>query len=230
MNTPMTSWSYSRYSTYKNCPRKAQYLYIDKLKEAPSAALTRGSRVHAEIEEFLTIEDFPVPECAKALTGELIALKKEKPIVEEMWAFDEDWEYCIDVWAANVWLRAKVDACVVKEDLCRIIDFKTGKIRPKNVEQLELYALAAFKKFSLVNTVSTELWYVDEENIDIGDTPSDTKNIQTEVFLRKDLDSLIRKWRGRVRNMLADTAYKPKVSPLCGYCSFAQSKGGPCRI
>lgn len=212
----LTTWSYSRYSTYDQCPKKAKYLYIDKFVEPSSPALENGTRVHKELEEFLIHEDFPLPDCGTKLKEALSYLKTKGPITEEMWGFNDEF-VLVGPWDKSVWLRAKLDAHYVLNKTLFIIDFKTGKERPKNMEQLELYAICGFARYAEVNEVATELWY------------TDTGTIQEHFFSRAQLPGLILKWKARIKAYFTDESFLPKPSPLCGWCSFSKAKKGPCQ-
>lgn len=52
--------SFSRVDTYRNCPRKFRYAYIDRLPTRPSPQLSLGSSVHAALEAFY---DRKLPTC-----------------------------------------------------------------------------------------------------------------------------------------------------------------------
>lgn len=55
----LTSWSFSRWSVYDQCPAKAKYKFIDKLKEPDALPLQRGSIIHKQAECF--IKGLPCP-------------------------------------------------------------------------------------------------------------------------------------------------------------------------
>ena len=52
--------SFSRVDTYRNCPRKFRYAYIDRLPTEPSPHLSFGSSIHAALEAFY---DRKLPSC-----------------------------------------------------------------------------------------------------------------------------------------------------------------------
>ena len=95
------TWSYSRYATYKQCPRKAKYLYVGKFKEPPSEALENGTIIHNKMEEYLTIDGMPVPVEAKSFMSKLEDLRNSNAIAETMWAFDSNFKPC-DPWNSDV--------------------------------------------------------------------------------------------------------------------------------
>jgi RecB family exonuclease len=219
MSETITTWSYSRFSTYSNCPKKAKYLYIDKLKDVGSPALDHGSAVHKGLEDFLRYPGFDVPKGTHPkfvpMLENLLA-QDAKP--EESWAFTEEWKPC-GPWDKNVWVRGKFDSYYITDDSTLImIDFKTGQVRPMNQEQLELYALMGFMKFPLVDKIITELWYVEEG----------THLVMT--YLRPELPGLLKRWNARCKPMMTDTTFRERPSALCGYCNFAKGGGGPCKF
>ena len=52
--------SFSRVDTYRNCPRKFRYAYIDRLPSAPGPHLSFGSSIHHALEAFY---DRKLPDC-----------------------------------------------------------------------------------------------------------------------------------------------------------------------
>lgn len=232
----ITSWSFSRYNAYKQCPLKAKLKFIDKLQEPKTEALKRGSAVHDECEAYIKGKSNELPESAKHFGRLFRRLKKKYSqiingmVVEDNWSFTKAWEQTRwDDWA-NCWVRIKLDCaelqCEGKE--LRIMDWKTGKYREdKNeeyIEQLELYALAALLIFEEVNLVRPVLVYLDEG-----------KEYPTEedlFFTRKDVNQLKEKWERRVEPMLNDTIFAPRPNNFCRFCHFrkdnAANGGGQC--
>ena len=138
--TQIKSWSYSRYSTYAQCPYKAKLLYIDKLPMTRNDAMIRGDAIHKLAEKFLKGELPRLPAELKNFAEdfkELKALRKKKPemiSIEETWAMRSDWSETVwDDWA-GCWLRIKTDVSHLTEEdnapVCVITDYKTGKFRP----------------------------------------------------------------------------------------------------
>lgn len=52
--------SFSRIDSYRNCPRKFRYAYVDRLPSLPSPHLSFGTSVHTALEKFY---DRKLPEC-----------------------------------------------------------------------------------------------------------------------------------------------------------------------
>jgi CRISPR/Cas system-associated exonuclease Cas4 (RecB family) len=219
------AWSYSRYGTYKQCPSKYKYLYIDKLPTEDSEAMARGSDIHSLCEEYLTskTEMKPFPEELKLFRSEFEELRKIQKYlqVEVQWALDENWQptsWFKSSSKPDPWLRAKVDCCYLQGDTFVVIDHKTGRVRSEHEEQLDLYAIAAFAMSDeSVKTVDARLYYLDQGEINDGN-----------IYTRRDAERLKKEWKKKTLPMFNDRVFEPKPTKLCGWCSFSKAKGGPC--
>ena len=47
------SWSFSRYSDYKTCPRMFKHKHLDKIAEPKNDAMARGAQVHETAEAYI---------------------------------------------------------------------------------------------------------------------------------------------------------------------------------
>lgn len=119
----ITAWSYSRYSSYEQCPFKTKLTTIDKLKEPQNDALAKGVAVHSEIERYLKLPNESLPQSAIKLCADYEELKAKKPYVELEVCFNKDWQ-SVDWFAKDAWVRIKVDALVKQDDYCLIVDHK----------------------------------------------------------------------------------------------------------
>jgi len=178
----LRSVSHTRWSAFRECPRRAWLAYVDKVPEPDdprggASPLARGIRVHEACEAFLRAPagaPAPFPPEAAAFEAPLRHLRlvaEGDPgalVVEQMWEFDGDWAPVSRPPPAEVWLRAKLDAFVFL-DAARTaavaVDFKTGKRfgnEVKHEEQAQVYALCAFRRFPTLKSVHAEFWYFDK--------------------------------------------------------------------
>jgi len=234
----ITSWSYSRYSDYKQCPFKAKLKHVDKLKEPPNEAMARGAQIHNLAEDYLKGKIKTLPKELKAFADEFKKLRKQYKksingmVVEDNWAFTKTWdETQWNNWT-HCWVRIKLDCAHHEDDITLIItDWKTGKYREDQnddyLEQLELYALAAFLLHDHIEIVKPRLVYLDVNTI----YPPPEVTIE---FTRKDIPALKKKWEKRVKPMLTDTIFAPKPNRFCNWCHFrkanAANGGGQCKF
>lgn len=234
----LTSWSFSRYSDYKQCPLKCKLKHIDKISEPPNEAMARGAQIHNLAEDFIKGK---VPKLAPELKlfekefKRLRAMFKkisQSMVVEDNWAFTKDW----DETAWNNWtecfVRIKLDCAHHEEDTVLVVtDWKTGKFRPElneeYVEQLELYALAALLLHEHIQLVKPRLAY-----LDLGVTyPEAGAEL---VFTRADIPKLKKLWEKRTKAMLNDKQFAPRPNDKCRFCFYRSSNkangGGQCRF
>lgn len=220
----ITAWSFSRWGTYVECPRRAKYKFVDKLQEPSSPALENGTKVHAAIEAYL--RGGRAPKELGQLKKEYAELRKLKPLVEQEYAYRADWTPC-DWFARDAWCRVKVDALVppvtdAKDPTVRLIDHKTGKLKELGEydEQLELYGLAGLIQFPTAALSTGELWFVDHGRIVEA----------RQTFGRADEKKLKKKWEKAVKPMLSDTVFRPKPGNACRWCHFRKANNGPCEF
>lgn len=179
--TMIRTWSYSRLTVFEQCPYRAKLAYIDKIPEperplAPGKtehANDRGTRVHSAAELYINAPN-PVnlaPEL-KHFAEEFAHLrtlyKQGKVSLEGEWAMDRQW-MPIGWDDPKAWLRLKLDAFVhLSDSVGVVIDFKTGQKygnEIKHSEQCQLYQLVSFLRYPEKQTLHTELWYTDQDDI-----------------------------------------------------------------
>ncbi len=234
----ITSWSYSRYSDYKQCPLKAKLKHVDKIKEPPNDAMARGAQIHNLAEDYLKGKIKALPKELRAFADEFKKLRKQYKksisgmVVEDNWAFTKSWdETQWNNWT-QCWVRIKLDCAHHEDDTTLVIsDWKTGKYREDQnddyLEQLELYALAAFLLHDHIEVVKPRLVYLDVETI----YPPPEVKLE---FFRSDIPGLKKKWEKRVKPMLTDTVFAPRPNRFCNWCHFRSANksagGGQCKF
>ncbi len=246
------AWSFSRYGDYDDCPRKAKYKHVQRIVEPipspedePDHPLNRGSRIHKEAEDFLLFAQAngpggELPESLSTFAEEFDVLARDAGNchVEEQWTFKKDWSRT-SWFARNAWLRVKLDcAHLIEDGVLRVIDFKTGKCRPEQVDkyrrQTSLYALAAFIMFPDVKEVRAELWFVDpgvlvaEGSLTNPHDPNSEKYTGFNFTREPDAEGLKEKWLRMSHAMLIDETFAPNPTFKCRWCYFSKKKGGIC--
>lgn len=224
------SWSFSRLADYESCPFKAKLKIIDKIpepeRELPPGktehANDRGTRIHTECELYVRGEG-EFPHEARHFSDELNSLKKHfksgNAGLEGEWGFTKNWEPCD--WKI-AWLRVKLDASVfINGAHAAVIDYKTGKKfgnEIKHGEQLQLYALSTFIRYPKVEHVTSELWYLDVNDLTRFD-------VARPIGMR-----FLKGFDKRARRMTEDEEFKPNPNQhSCRYCPYHPARGsGDC--
>lgn len=229
-----TSWSFSRYSDYKQCPLKFKLKHLDKIKEPPNQAMARGAAIHTLAEQYIKSKIAHLPPELKLFESELKALRKQFKksingmVVEDNWSFTKDWQETEWNNWVHCWVRIKLDcAHHESDDILIVTDWKTGKFRTEMnedyVEQLELYALAALLLHPHLKEVRPRLAYLDQGTV----YPEEDEPL---IFMPKDIDRLKKIWANRTKAMMNDTTFAPKPNDKCRWCFYGQSgkaNGGP---
>jgi RecB family exonuclease len=242
------AWSYSRFQLYTQCPLKAKYLYVDKLKEPDdrAPALVNGSRVHAlaalyttrelpkwdkdslpfrdELERALKTRTIP-PELT-AFEQEFKVMVRAKALVEQEWAFDRQWNYLgPDGWFGKfAWLRVKVDSHWLE-----VVGPKTAQRTAVRIVDHKT------GKFSPDHALQRSLYalaafliYPDAVCVSAAHWYLDAGREEKEEWGADQLPALKKEWTDRTHAMLHDTSFAPSPSRACGWCHFRHSNGGPC--
>ena len=229
----ITAWSYSRWRDYEQCPAKAKYKHIDRIKEPGSKAMDRGSDIHKSAENF--VKGLAKTLCAelKNFAAHIRKLKKDNAEAEGEWAFSAGWRSMVSWFSGMAWCRIKIDVFALSKDRkrFRVVDYKTGRIYDDNIEQTELYALGAFKNPALneIEAVDVELWYVDQP-IQIGVNPV------VKTFPRTEEPALEALWEKRTKAMFMDRRFAPRPNDKCRWCWFRKGNTeypgghGPCQF
>lgn len=210
--------SYSKVSAWKKCPLQAHYRYVEKRREPPSPAMQRGNEVHKVLEDW-ALASFPqLPAVSKifqreAKTREFAAMKDV--IVERMWSFGAQLEP-VAYKSPSEFFRVKCDLAFPSfKPRPLVVDHKTGKVYPEHREQGELYGAAALAMLPKAEAVEVEFWYIDQARI-----------LELTVH-RSQAPKIAAKLRADVEEMI-NSEPVPKPSPLCRWCGYSKTKGGPC--
>ena len=218
----ITAWSYSRFRDYKKCPQLAKFKFIDKLKEPEGPALVRGKACHDTLQLYVEGKVTTLPKELLRHEVELKQLRKKfkkgKIHCEQQWAFNDKWE-TVDWFAADCWLRVKMDVCEDAGLKIYGIDYKTGKFRPGEYnDQMLQYCAAMLLKFPKAQEAHIKLMFFDVE--------AEAKSFLKRIWLNPTLE----KMKAAVEPMLNDTRFAPTPGDYCRWCPFSKKKDGPCKV
>lgn len=158
-------WSYSSLSLFKQCPKKYYHLRVLKdIKEPESEQMRYGLDLHKAAEEYVRdgVDLPPGFEFMRATLDQLKALPGEKHCEYKL-GLTRDLKPC-EFFDDDVWWRGIADLLVINGDEARVLDYKTGKDKYADTKQLEILALAVFKKFPQVKRIKAGLLFVIHTN------------------------------------------------------------------
>lgn len=241
----ITAGSFSRMDVYQTCHKRGFFAYAARIPEpdrgepharCPINPVTklrewhndRGTRLHNSADEFVRgVADKYCVELKPLdieLTNARAAYEEGMVYSEQDWAFDEDWAVT-DWFGPQAWMRIKLDIFQAIEGtrdapiVASAIDLKSGKIfgnEVKHQEQVQLYALGAFKRYPSLEKVHTELWYCDQDEVKVL------------TYKRSQALKFQPAWDKRMNGMLSDLVFKASPSEsACRYCPYkAEADGG----
>lgn len=203
--------SYSRLSTFEQCPAKFDYLHVTKsVRDEGSEHSLYGDRVHKALEEYGKTKAAPAgaeKEVARFLPLVDTILKQNgDKLFEYQMAIRRDKSPC--GWFDNdVWLRSIADVLVIDDPTAFVFDWKTGKVR-ENPTQLKLFAAMVMSHLP-VNTVKTCYVWLQYEQVTM------------DTYHRADLPAIWSSLEPRldyVQDTIEHGVFKTKPSGLCPWC------------
>lgn len=218
MQTFKGPWGWSKLATYRECPQRFKYLYIDKLKEPESEALKRGSEVHDILEKYLNGWSTTQPPVHPAWMPRIEAIKAKGPKTEAAWGLDKAWKPLRDWFQPTVWLRAKSDWYHVEGTELVLGDWKTGKYRVPSPDQVLLYAVAGYSMVPGIKSVRTSMCFVDQP-----EPPHEDRWSASQLAKAR------KAFTAKVAPLYKDTHWMPTPGSHCRYCPFSRQKNGPCQ-
>lgn len=222
-------YSYSKISTFKSCPLKFKFQYIDKIPgKMDTAALIKGRTIHYLIENShlnendyseemkQNIKDYPEAlEIKKNFEQSELGIKYlkniDKPATNEykigLSNLLEASEYSKDSLFNGI-----IDYICVKSGILYLCDFKSGKcrdVRYMDYNQLLFYAIYFFQKYKIKKIIISFI-YVEH-------------NLENDLELNIEyLDNYKRELLTNICQIENCIDFKPKTSALCDYCSFQE--------
>lgn len=221
-------YSYSKISTFTQCPKKYEYQYIIKGPEIPRPeALVKGGDIHLILENIEKYQEYQKTGCfddtnndlqeifdnpkysqivdnfIKSPLGELL---KEQSSREVEIFLDKDFNPT----DTDKYFVGYIDRINLTKNGIEIIDFKTGKykdIRFQDFNQLGLYGIYIIKKYNLK---SLKLRYVYVEH-----NKENTLDIDNSF-----IENLISKYKGIINELENTKVFKQCKTRLCDYCPF----------
>jgi CRISPR/Cas system-associated exonuclease Cas4 (RecB family) len=176
---PYPPLSHSSLTDFEECPKRfAQVRLLKNYKIEDSQALIYGRECHSKLENFINTKK---PVSKDLLYGKSIVEDLETKgytlSAEIKIAINKNLNW-VDYWNPKALFRGVIDLLATRENETIVIDWKTGKIRPKD-SQLKFYAMLL--KRSIKGTL---VWLMHNKKTpyEINDIDSITSNLQQRSF------------------------------------------------
>lgn len=231
-------WSYSRLTSFKNCPDRFHSETVLKLfpyVEGPEQKY--GNTVHKAFEDYVK-KGKKLPqdlEAHEVHLKRLVNLPGDQMFAEQKIALrrvktaDGVQIVPCDYWYKDpitgkdaVWFRGQIDFTKLWDDVALIEDYKTGKIK-NDFGQLKLFALWTFYQYPHINFVTAQFYWTQD------------KSQPREQYAREDIPKLWAEFAPDLKQYVeafkTDT-WQKRQSPLCGWCPVKDCENwfdGPAR-
>ena len=204
--------SYSGLKEFENCPRKFQATKILKLYPyEESDAASYGNEVHKALEDHVN-DGTPIPEKHARFTPVVQAVlnKTGRHIAEMEFGVTRDLQPCT-FFAKDVWLRGTADVVTLDDDDLKawVWDWKTGKNKYPDIDQMTFMSLFVFTHYSHIRQVNSGLLFLLYNDL------------RKKRMVRDDVESVwwkLRERLGRIEVVIVFEQFPPKPGPLCGWC------------
>lgn len=225
------SWSFSKLGDFEKCKFLCWLKHDQKIPEPERPlpkgktehANDRGSRIHDAAEKFVNGTGEFIPELSK-FEDHFLKLRKlykcGQVELEGEWGMDENWE--IAPWK-GAWLRLKLDLLVHEDQYSAVVaDYKTGRKfgnEVKHAQQLQLYALVTFLRYPELEEVTSEIWYLD------------TDEITTQVFTRDQSLRFKQSFHKRGTALTTCDEWPANANKFtCQWCLYGPEHSGHCKV
>jgi len=210
--------SYSRLSTYEQCPLKfkSQYISKDYPDEGDNYFFKKGKRKHDQLDNYTkaqvnaTINTIQYDEDVETCLPMIDTIISSYDIVASELQLAVDGSFSPCAWfGKKVMYRAIVDLEASNDDEALVIDWKTGKFREYDESptgQLHLTAAVEFARKEKVEKVTTAYVFIEH------------KQTIRRVFHREDYNSLVEPFLESWKQVNAEKDWKPKQNKYCNYC------------
>lgn len=231
----MIALSWSRLSTYMQCPRKFHLAYISKSfrEEEKSIHLVKGEQLHKQMEDYILARNG----AGTMPLGFSPEVKQSLPYVDKLYtlfdaihpeaqvACDINWDACEWFAKETAW-RAIWDASALSANKCFIADWKSGKVYPygDGFGQLHLSSVIALERWKALPEVTSAYVYLEHKvvtPIKVTREPGQVDAKGKPVPHLSEVKAYFVQWFERVQ---MEKAWEPVANENCRYCQATRAQ------
>jgi len=153
-------WSFSSAGQFETCPKQyAEVRVYKRIKEVMGVEASWGDAVHKSLEmRVKTGAPLPPAHEPYAVLADAIRQLPGTVVAEQDIALDMHLQL-VQWMDPKAWLRGKIDILQINGNRALVLDWKTGKVKPKS-DQLRLFALMVFATRPEVDMVRTAFIWI----------------------------------------------------------------------
>lgn len=233
----MIALSWSRLSTFMQCPRKFQLQFITKSfrEEEKGLALIRGEQLHKQMEDYVNAKngDAVMP------LGFSPEVRETIPYVDKLYqAYDSVYpeaQLATDInWSPVEWFakaaawRAIVDVTAIKNKVSVFAgDYKSGKIYPygEGYGQLHLTSVIMLNRMRDVEAINSAYIYMEHKKITrVKVTREKTDEVDSEGKPVPHLAPVQQYFEEQFEKVQLEKAFEPRVNEYCKWCQATKAQ------
>lgn len=203
------AFSFSVVDMYRTCPKKYYHLKVLKdFKDSDSSFAAEGKEIHEALKARV-IDGSPLPLQLRYLEpmASRFAEKEGEKHGEVQLALNRNFEPC--AWYDDeCYVRAIIDLLIVNGPHALVVDWKTGKVRPK-ADQLKLAAAVLSRQMPELKEFTLAFVWVKHKEI---------TSLKIEVG---NMDDVWADWieaADEIESAIKTTDFPAEPSPLCKWC------------
>lgn len=216
--------SYSRHSTYEQCPAKfhAQYIAKDYPQDNDNPHFVKGKKKHSQLENYIKCKNDPtminmrydgdVQRATSIVDGMINA--GYHVTAETQFAVDKDFKP-VSWFDKTVMYRSIADVIAKRDNQMILGDWKTGKVRDydgKDTGQLHLSAAIGFAHFPEVDEITTPYFFIEH------------KQTIVRKFTREMYETTLTvPFYDLFDQVNSDTEFAPTKNQYCNWCELKHS-------
>jgi len=208
----MKAWSHSALKDFEGCARRYHEVRVlKKYTQKETEQIRYGKELHKAAEDYVK-DNVPIPAHFSFVQPTIDALlaKPGTKYAEYEMGLTVDLRPC-GFKDDKCWVRGIADLLIVDEESLTawVVDYKTGKDKYPDKEQLTLMSLMVFAHFPIVRMVKSALLFVVKDTM-----------VKHKVVL-EEATNYWQDYRERVARLeaaFANNVWNPTSTPLCPWC------------
>ena len=217
----MKAWSHSALKDFEGCARRYHEVRVLKnYEQKPTEQIRYGKELHKAAEDYVK-DNTPIPPQFLYVQPTIDALlaKPGTKYAEHEMGLTVDLRPC-GFKDENCWVRGIADLLIVDEESLTawVVDYKTGKDKYPDKEQLTLMSLMVFAHFPHIRKVNSALLFIVKNDMVKMQMTRD----QAEAFWWK-----YRERTARLEACFETGVWNPNQTPLCNWCQVTGCEFNP---
>lgn len=231
----MIALSWSRLSTYMQCPRKFNLQFISKSfpEEEKSIHLVKGDQLHKQMEQYVLAKNG----AATMPLGFSPEVRGALPYVDKLYTLyqqvhPESQVACDVSWKPTEWFgkdtawRAIMDAICLAPQTAFVADWKSGKIWPygDGFGQLHLSAAILLKRYDDLPEVNSAYVYLEHQKVTKIKLVRESGRVDDEGKPIAHLGEVVEYFDKWFEVVQMEKKWDPKVNENCKYCQATKAQ------